>query len=497
MGGCGYEVGMPRKLDEELVEGQTNQRWMFQLMALFCAVFFSAGSHFSTYTINSLKSDLKLHMSLDNTQYGAAQAAMYLINTIMPLVGGIFMDGFGTAYGAVLSSSLVLGGSVLAAAATNFESFAMLVMGRVLHGLGSGVIVVAQETILGKWFAGSIIGTVIGLQIGASRLFSFIAQGVSLPFSRKMGYYGASLWLAVGVCFISFVATLLYALVLTRSGGEARPGRKGFSPRRLLYLPAGFWIMPFTILLLGGVWTPFLGSVTEFVKKRWGTKDEIAAWTGSVSLVVPVLLSPGIGGVIDRIGKRSIVVIISSVLCIASMALLGYSMMTPVFGLTLFSISLTIGPVALTSSVPLLLPPELVGTGIGAHKVGLSVGVALLHLVVGHVQDATPNHTYDNVIPLFLAVSSAALCMSFFYTIYSQRFLFGLFDAPISQRQEILEKASSEIPTNLTIEELNSGSFKNRVLVGLMVSLIVICWVTFVWSLLDSPAQYLKRFKLS
>ncbi|KAJ9064670.1 hypothetical protein DSO57_1028030 [Entomophthora muscae] len=484
-------------IEEEISKREAKRKWQFRLLALFCAVFFSAGSHFSTYAINSLKSSLKLHMALDNTQYGAAQASMYLINTIMPLLGGIFMDRFGTAYGAVLSSSLILLGSILVATSTHMQSFPLLVVGRVFHGLGSGVIVVAQETILGKWFSGSIIGTVIGLQIGSSRLFSFIAQGTSPSFAKAVGYYGASLWMAVGVCAISWGATLVYAFILMRAGGEVLPGRRSeFSLRRLLYLPVGFWSMPFTIMLLGGVWTPFLGSVTEFVKSRWGTTDEISAWTGSVSLVIPVLLSPSIGGIIDRFGKRSLVLFLSCILCTVSMALLGYTMISPLVGLVLFSISLTIGPVALTSSVPLLLPTELIGTGIGAHKMGLSVGVALLHLLVGHVQDATPNRTYANVTPLLIAVSVAALLMSLVYALYSHQLL-GLFDAPLSRRKEILEAGGTKIPANCSLEELDTKKLANKVLVATMGSLILVCWGVFIWSILDSPAQYFRRFKLN
>ncbi|KAI9291771.1 MFS general substrate transporter [Neoconidiobolus thromboides FSU 785] len=491
--------------DSEREKQLSNKKWIYKALALFCAIFFSAGSHFATNTINSLKEHLKKEQGLDNTQYGAAQSAVYLINTIMPLLGGIFMDRFGTASGSVLSSSLILLGNIIIAISSHVNSFPMIIVGRIIHGLGSGIIVVAQETILGKWFSTSIMASVIGLQIGSSRLFSFLAQGTVPSLAESTGFYGNGLWLSVGICGISWIATLIYAFILRRAGGEhisEKAKKSSFSIRRLLYLPVGFWVMPFTIFFLGGVWTPFLGSVAEFVSKTYGTtatgklvSQEVKAWTSSVALIVPVVLSPVSGGFIDAFGYRSIYVVASAILTIISIGMLAWSTVSIYVGLTLFSLALTIGPVALTSSVPLLLPPELVGTGIGVHKVGLSVGVALFHLVLGHVQDITPRGEYYLVMDMLFVVSCLSLVMACVYVIYNRRFIFSLFDVPAKRRRNLIEKHHGELPVTQKLENSRSNIWRKS-LVVLMTLFVLISWILFIWSLVENPIAYFKRFKL-
>lgn len=92
-----------------------------------------------------------------------------------------------------------------------------------------------------------------------------------------------------------------------------------------------------------------------------------------------------------------------------SMLLLEFTAALPIFGMLLFSISLSFGPVALVSSVPLILPLSLVGTGMGLIKSGTNIGAALFDIVTGLLQDADPNKGYDGVITFFLAISCLAI----------------------------------------------------------------------------------------
>jgi MFS family permease len=46
----------------------------------------------------------------------------------------------------------------------------MMVIGRLLYGIGSGTIVTVQVAILSHWFKGKGLAIVVGIQISASRL---------------------------------------------------------------------------------------------------------------------------------------------------------------------------------------------------------------------------------------------------------------------------------------------------------------------------------------
>jgi hypothetical protein len=102
-------------------------------------------------------------------------------------------------------------------------------------------------------------------------------------------------------------------------------------------------------------------------------------------------------------------VIGSGLAMLSSMLLLEFTATPPLFGMLLFSISLSLGPVGLVSSVPVILPLSLVGTGMGLIKSGTNIGAALFDIATGLLQDADAHKGYDGVIRFFIAISSLAV----------------------------------------------------------------------------------------
>lgn len=89
---------------------------------------------------------------------------------MLPFIGGIFVDVFGTIPGALLTTSLITSGNILVALSTSSRSLYMMVVGRILYGIGSGTVVIVQETILSQWFSGRSLAAVIALMLTVSRL---------------------------------------------------------------------------------------------------------------------------------------------------------------------------------------------------------------------------------------------------------------------------------------------------------------------------------------
>lgn len=98
------------------------------------------------------------------------QSSVSIVNTILPVLGGIFLDAFGTVPGSILTTVLIASGNVLVAASTSSASMPMMITGRILYGIGSGTVVIVQETILSQWFQGRSLAGVIALMMTISRL---------------------------------------------------------------------------------------------------------------------------------------------------------------------------------------------------------------------------------------------------------------------------------------------------------------------------------------
>jgi MFS family permease len=101
-----------------------------------------------------------------------------IVNTVLPLLGGIFIDIFGTIPGSIVTTILIAVGNILVALSTSSANLSMMIIGRVLYGIGSGTVVIVQETILSQWFKGRSLAAVIALMMTISRLVRVLIQSV-------------------------------------------------------------------------------------------------------------------------------------------------------------------------------------------------------------------------------------------------------------------------------------------------------------------------------
>ncbi|KAG2215886.1 hypothetical protein INT46_004142, partial [Mucor plumbeus] len=376
------------------------------------------GSHFAAHTLGAMKNTIKTEFGITNSQYGVIQSSVAIVNTVLPVVGGIFVDAFGTIPGALLTSTLIAVGNILVALSASSKSLYMMIFGRILYGIGSGTVVIVQETILSQWFRGRSLAAVLALMLTVSRLASFCAQATVIPIANWTGWYGYGLWFSACLCIFSMIITLVYiALLRTVSSSavtcrkqlEVITRKKSFSWSKLMFLPHSFWLIAVMEFLLGGGWGCFLHINSEYVKFRFSYSDAHAAATASVAQILPVVLMPFLGVCVDKFGKRTWMMIGSGLAMLSSMLLLEFTATPPLFGMLLFSISLSLGPVGLVSSVPVILPLSLVGTGMGLIKSGTNIGAALFDIATGLLQDADAHKGYDGVIRFFIAISSLAV----------------------------------------------------------------------------------------
>lgn len=67
----------------------------YRALAFAMIIFFATGSSYADGVLSPLKSTLRKELDITNAQYGAITSAANLINTILPIIGGISMDYWG------------------------------------------------------------------------------------------------------------------------------------------------------------------------------------------------------------------------------------------------------------------------------------------------------------------------------------------------------------------------------------------------------------------
>ncbi|EPZ32036.1 MFS general substrate transporter [Rozella allomycis CSF55] len=454
-------------------------RPIFKILAILCTLLISFGSHYESHLFASLKSDIKKDMNLTNLQFHLLSALVSIPNTVIPLLGGLFLDAFGSSAGSMLASFLIFLGTSMNVVAVFTRQYYLLLSGRFLYGIGAGCIVIIQETILTHWFYGKSLAFAVACQFTFSRLSTFVALSLSEPISEWTGYYGYSILISCVLCGISFLFNGLYLLFVKyyRMGLSERELQEIMEKKKvdinvLFRLPYYFWLITLVSMLLTSCWNPFIEITTEFLYQKFNPKGIDVNWSkrGVNSMIIPVLLSTPIGIMTDKYGRRCSNLILSGFTAFSGFILLQYTEYHPLIGLMLVSLSLTLGPVAMISSIPLIIPLHAVGTAFGVYKSSANIGAALSHQIVGRLQDNNMGN-YDRVM-------SWLIVCAFLATLFSFVLLFV--DGMYAYR---LTKTTNKF--RLLVSHLRLGRRPNNLPLYVLLGLAVSAWVILIGSLVN------------
>jgi len=215
------------------------------------------------------------------------------------------------------------------------------------------------------------------------------------------------------------------------------------------------------------------------VKFNFGSSDASAAWETSAGLAIPVIISPILGYVIDRYGKRSWIALISGSLLVFSFYLLGFvDSISPLLGLILFSFSYSFGPVSLISSIPLVLDISLVGSALGIFKCASNIGSTIVDPIIGMVQDLFDS--YNQVMMILILFAILSICGAIIMLILDYSSLKRLLDLPGESRKvmfgaQIVEEIAPKPKAVLGFSYILISTF-----------LLLFSWVVYIGLVIDS-----------
>ncbi|KAI8062319.1 major facilitator superfamily domain-containing protein [Gilbertella persicaria] len=469
-----------------------NAPWQYKLLALITALLFPLGAHFSQSALSAMKAQIKSNLVINNTQYGVLSSSVSIINTIFPIAGGIFVDMFGSIWGTLGINLVVIIGSLLTAIAAKYHSFGLMVAGRVIFGIGSGLIVTMQESILSKWFRTQNLSIAIGLQLSISRLATFLGTLVANPIAVSTGDWVWAFWLSFIICCFSIIMNLIYAVIvrhlrrkaiaenhsknaaagigglMTKEEVKNLKRRKAFHWRSVFKFPIYFWHILLIEFIFAAVWSSFQTISTEFIELHFGSTKVLAGYTASASQSVPIVATPILGIIMDLFGLRISILVISAIFLILSSCLLAWTYVNATVGMVFYSISLAFGPIGMITSIGMILPSDYIGTGLGMYKASNNIGTTILDIIVGVVQDKSANQSYNGVMILFLVLSCIGLLL--ICALRSKRLL------------RMKEKNDHEV--NLNKQGLDSYSDtpvkrQNYLFLGIFIVCLLVAWVLF------------------
>jgi hypothetical protein len=165
------------------------------------------------------------------------------------------------------------------------------------------------------------------------------------------------------------------------------------------------------------------------------------------------------------------IVIGSGTTFLLSLLLLQYTKINPIFGMISFSASLALGPVALVSSIPVILPLSLVGTGMGLVKSGTNIGASLFDIITGLLQDNDSKKGYYGVIQFFIFVAILSILAGV-----------TLFSLDRTIYDNILDAGNNKNKTTNSGDKrflMNRKLKINYLYGGIYIALVITSWILF------------------
>ena len=377
--------------------------------------------------------------------YGFFSGAYGYINVflLMLFFGGIILDKCGVRFTGIMSSGLMLVGTLIKWYAVNSDfgtaelfgyptQVLIAALGFAIFGMGAEITGITVTKVIAKWFTGHELALAMGLQVAMARIGTAAALACSLPFANAMGNVAAPVLLGAALLCIGFVAYLVYGVMDKKldasvAAAETATEEEGFhfSDLKVIFTNTGFWLIAILcVLFYSGVF-PFLKFATKLMIYKYGVEPELA---GLILAMLPfgtILLTPIFGSLYDRLGKGATLMIIGS----AMLTLVHVLFALPILNVWWFAIlvmivlgiAFSLVPSAMWPSVPKIIPMKQLGSAYAIIFYIQNIGLSMVPVMIGKVIqnyatiETTEGVTYDYTIPMsiFAVFGIVSIIVSF------------------------------------------------------------------------------------
>lgn len=384
--------------------------------------------------LSPLKELLDTTLGWDSSTFGTYAASEYFLNVFcfFLIFAGIILDKMGIRFTGLLSASLMVIGACIKFYAmseyfvgTGLESWLgswwvalpasakLSCLGFMIFGCGCEMAGTTVSKAIAKWFKGKEMAMAMGLEMSIARLGVFAAMWLAPMVSNSFGksvsapvLFGAVL-LMIGLIFY-FVFVIMdrkFDKQLEAAGElkeEASEEEFKFSDLGKIFTSKMFWLVALLCVLYYSAIFPFQRYAPDFLNKTLGIEN--GAQLFSCFPILAMILTPFLGGFIDRKGKAASMLMIGSFIMIACH--LSFAFVLPMFPskalavaiIAILGVSFSLVPAALWPSVPKIIDERILGSAYCVIFWIQNWGLLLVPIVIGKVLDATGGYTLPMVI---------------------------------------------------------------------------------------------------
>jgi len=377
------------------------------------------GNYYVGDAIGPIADMLNRELGFTDFQVGSLNAIYSLPNIFLVLIGGLLIDRYGAGRVGFWAAVICLFGTALSASVGEFLPMAT---GRFFLGVGAETFIVALTVMIALRFGGHVVAFAMALNLSFGRLGSYAADLSPMwaGGAYDMGWQGPLM-----------LATVFAALALVGMGAcwwfdayrpvqstptsmDAAQQTEKFHWREILEFDRSYWYVAALCVLFYSVVFPFRSTFAiKYFQHAHGETLEAASIINSYVYVAAIVLSPIVGWLADKIGRRGLMMMIGSLLLPLSFAGLLLEEGGAWITTGLLGISFSAVPAILWPAVIKLVKPHAMGTAFGLLTMIQAVGLVAANLIAGSLNDSFSASAdnpagYTAMLIFFAAVASTA-----------------------------------------------------------------------------------------
>ena len=364
--------------------------------------------------------------------FGAYGSSEYLLNVFgFLIIAGIIFDKMGIRFTGTLSASLMVIGAVikfyavsdwfvgseLDATLTSWQfmdlpgTALLACLGFMIFGCGCEMAGITVSRAIAKWFKGKEMAMAMGLEMAIARIgvFAIFTMSPAVANSEMFAFIPTSVVKPVFLCTVLLIVGLLCFLVFNimdkkfdkqlAAAGETEEATNEeefkIGDVKVILSSKIFWLVALLCVLYYSAIFPFQKYAVNMFENNLHLTAEEAASIFRWFPIGAALITPFLGGFLDKRGKGATMLILGAILMISCH--LVFALVLPKFpnlvlayaAIVVLGVSFSLVPAALWPSVPKLMPERYLGSAYSLIFWVQNVGLCLVPYIIGIVLNST------------------------------------------------------------------------------------------------------------